>query len=192
MAVRGCGAPACDAGALATVWRSRRALAGAAGIALGPAAAVASFLVLGKLTTNYWFVTDGFFVADPRLAAKPIAVTGAIWFGLRRLGTDVLAGTAVVAAAVVFTRAWMARERAPTLVPLALAAVAVLPWYAFDQGHPFRIRYMIPLVAGGAVGTSILVGWLPRLLRLPSALVLAGTMALVVLPPLTPRAAIDR
>ena len=179
---------------LATIalWRRSgaplRALAATAAIAVGPALAVASFLVLGKLTTNYWFVTDGFFVADPRLAGKPVAVTGAIWFGLRRLGTGPLAWIALVAAAAVLARG-LTRERAPALVTLALAAVALLPWYAFYEGHPFRIRYMVPLVAGAAVGMSILVGWLPRGLRAPSAVTLAGAIGLVILPPLSPTAA---
>ena len=39
------------------------------------------------------------------------------------------------------------RRRAALVVPLALFAVAALPWYAFFEGHPFRIRYMVPLVA---------------------------------------------
>jgi hypothetical protein len=174
-------------------WRSTGSLGGAVrvtlGLAIGPALAVLSFLLLGKLTTNRWFVTDGFFVPDPRLAHDPIAVSGAIWFGLRRLGSGLLAWTALAAALVVVARAWRSRDRAVALVPLALAAVAALPWYAFYQGHPFRIRYMVPLVAGAAVGVAILVGWLPRVLRTPLALAIAATLGLALVPPLSPHAA---
>jgi hypothetical protein len=165
------------------------AMATTAAIATGPALAVAAFLVLGKLTTNHWFVTDGFFVVDPSLAHKPIAVSGAIWFGLRRLGSSLLAWTALAAALLVLVRGFRSRDRAVALVPLALCAVAALPWYAFYAGHPFRIRYMVPLVAAAAVGVGILVGWLPRIARGPLALVLTGALGLVLVPPLTPRAA---
>ena len=36
---------------------------------------------------------------------------------------------------------------ASLLIPLALVAFAALPVYAFYEGHPFRIRYMIPAAA---------------------------------------------
>ena len=166
-----------------------RTAASVAGIAIGPALAVAGFLVLSKLSTNFWFVTDGFYVPDPILSHKPVAVTGAIWFGLRRLGTDLLAWTAVVAALVVLLQTAWRRATAPALVTLALGAVAVLPWYAFYEGHPFRIRYMVTLVAGAAVGAGLLVGWLPRRTRAIAAVLLAAGVSVVSLPPFAARAA---
>ena len=36
------------------------------------------------------------------------------------------------------------------MLPLALLASAALPFYAFVSGHPFRIRYEVPLILGGA------------------------------------------
>ena len=44
-------------------------------------------------------------------------------------------------------------ERLPpsAVVALAWLGVAALPWYAFFQGHPLRIRYMVPLVVASAV-----------------------------------------
>ena len=38
-----------------------------------------------------------------------------------------------------------ARLVAPRSSSLSLAATAALPWLAFVEGHPFRIRYMVPL-----------------------------------------------
>jgi hypothetical protein len=160
-----------------------RSLVATAAIAVFPALAIAGFLVLGKLTTNHWFVTDGFYVVDPALARRPAAVTAAIWFGLRRLGSAPLAWTAALAAAVVAWRGLRDRRHASALVTLALAAVAALPWYAFYEGHPFRIRYMVPLVAGAAVGVGIGVGWLPRSIRRAAALLLLVALP-VLLPPL--------
>lgn len=167
--------------------RPLRAVSSTAGIAMVPAVAVAGFFVLSKLSTNFWFVRDGFFVPDAILAHKGIKVTGAIWFGLRRLGTDALAWTAAVAVMVVATFALSRRRHAPTLVTLALGAITVLPWYAFYEGHPFRIRYMAPLVAGAAVGSSIAIGLLPRRLRAVAALVLVGTVV-AGMPPFSPKA----
>jgi hypothetical protein len=168
-----------------------RAIGATAAVAVGPALAVAGFLVLSKLSTNFWFVTDGFYVVDPVLARKPIKVSGAIWYGLRTLGTALLAWTAAAAAIAVLWRGLRQREHAPALVTLALAAVAALPWYAFYEGHPFRIRYMVALVAGSTVGASIAVGWLPARVRRTVAVLL---LALVpwLLPPLSARAAMVR
>jgi hypothetical protein len=157
-------------------------------VALLPALAVCAFFVLSKLSTNVWFVTDGFYVVDPTLARRPIEVTGAVWFGLRRLGSGLLAWVAVAAALAVLLRGLGSRDRSPVLVTLALGAVAALPWYAFYEGHPFRVRYMVPVVAAAAVWAAILVGWLPGRVRcVASAMLLAATV--VLLPPLTPRAA---
>jgi hypothetical protein len=52
---------------------------------------------------------------------------------------------------------------------LALAAAAVLPWYAFYQGHPLRIRYGLPLVAACAALTATGIGLIWRPLRVPAA-----------------------
>ena len=38
---------------------------------------------------------------------------------------------------------------------LALIGTAALPWYAFVEGHPFRIRYMVVLGAMVAVGLLV-------------------------------------
>jgi hypothetical protein len=43
------------------------------------------------------------------------------------------------------------RRRTGLLAPLALFAAGALPAYAFFDGHPFRIRYMTPLVPALAV-----------------------------------------
>ena len=43
-------------------------------LALYPAAAVAGFLLLSRLTVGEWFVSGGFFVPDPTLQGQPMAV----------------------------------------------------------------------------------------------------------------------
>jgi hypothetical protein len=54
------------------------------------------------------------------------------------------------------------RRRAYLLVPLALAATAAVPWIAFFDGHPYRIRYLVPLVIAQAVGVGAAGGLLKR------------------------------
>ena len=44
----------------------------------------------------------------------------------------------------------------------AASATAALPWLAFLDGHPFRIRYMVPLIAAEAVGAGVVAGIVPR------------------------------
>jgi hypothetical protein len=73
-------------------------------------------------------------------------------------------------------------------VPLALMAVAVLPWYAYFEGHPFRIRYMVPLVAAAIAATGLGIGLLPhRRQAIAASLVLIGV--LVTTRPFDPKAA---
>ena len=44
-----------------------------------------------------------------------------------------------------------------------------LPWYAYVEGHPFRIRYGVPLVVACAALIATGVGLLPRPLRAAAA-----------------------
>jgi len=56
--------------------------------------------------------------------------------------------------------------------------MAALPWAAFVRGHPFRIRYMVPLMAIEAVGAglaaALVTGRQARLVCAVALLVLAG------------------
>ena len=48
---------------------------------------------------------------------------------------------------------------------LALAASAALPWYAYFNGHPLRVRYSLPLVFAACAFCGVGVGLLPRRVR---------------------------
>src|SRR5204863_5532261 len=72
--------------------------------------------------------------------------------------------------------AWSAtRSRAEALLPLALIATAAIPFSAFVDGHPFRIRYMVPLVAFQAIGAGVAAGAIRRV-QLAGALLLLGVV----------------
>jgi hypothetical protein len=69
-------------------------------------------------------------------------------------------------------------RRPHLVILLAPLAAAALPWTAFVSGHPYRIRYIVPLVAFGAVPLGLLVGLLPRL---PRTLAAASVLVLLLL-----------
>ena len=60
------------------------------------------------------------------------------------------------------------------LLPLALLATAAVPWLAFIDGHPYRIRYMVPLMAAEAVCAGVAAGIWQTRARSPASLALVG------------------
>jgi hypothetical protein len=125
-----------------------------------PAGAVAAFLVFSRVVVGEWFVSAGFFVPDPKFAGPGLAA-GAIWEGVVAL-TGPATMAAVLGGALVLTVRALRSVRNPrfgaSAVLLTLVATAALPWLAFLQGHPFRVRYMVPLLAAEAVSAGVLVG----------------------------------
>lgn len=152
----------------------RRGFVDAAWLASVPAAALLWFVVHSKATVGAWFVTGGFYVPDPFYEHHASAVTGAVWWGVRALGSEVLARAAALAVVLVLYGWWRRRLPASAVVALAWLGVAALPWYAFFQGHPFRIRYMVPLVVASAVLVGVVVGRLPRWRATVAVLLLGG------------------
>jgi hypothetical protein len=148
-----------------------------AGVAVFPVIAIAAFLLHSRITIGTWFVTGGFYVPDPATQGKALAVTGSILWGACRLGSYPLIVAAAGALIVIFRTAADPRRK-HAVIGLALLAVAALPWYAFYQGHPFRIRYMVPLLAAAITCIGIAIGCLKeRARRLAAAAVLLGTLA---------------
>jgi hypothetical protein len=145
-----------------------RAVRRTAALALFPALAGLAFLVQSRLTVGAWFVSGGFYVADNPDTGRPFKTLGSIWWASHRLtGYGVLL-TAVAGAAALLVTGLRTRARASLLVVLALAGAAALPWVAFYSGHPFRFRYMLPLVPAFAVWAGIGVG-LTRRYRVAAA-----------------------
>jgi hypothetical protein len=124
-----------------------------------PIATVLFFMGMSFASTGEWFVTGGFYVPDPKLQGQAAEVYHAI-----REGLVDLAGTRFVAAAtyaipILAIAAFMRRGWSGLLLPMALMASVALPFYAFYSGHPFRIRYDVPLILGGAacIGAAVSV-----------------------------------
>jgi hypothetical protein len=126
-------------------------------LAIYPAMAVIFFLGLSFASTGRWFVTGGFYVPDPKLQGQPAAVWEEIRSGLVSLAGARFVSALSLAIGVIVLAAALRRKWTAMLVPLALLASIALPFYAFMQGHPFRIRYEVPLILGGAaaIGTAV-------------------------------------
>ncbi len=134
-----------------------------------PAAAVLLFLVLSRLTTGAWLTTS-FYVPDAYYEGQLARAVLAVWWGTHQLSTRATEAIALGAAVLVAARALVTREHAPLLVLLAPFAAAFLPAYAFYMGHPFRIRYMLPMVVACALFGGIAAG----MMRRHAAIVTAG------------------
>jgi hypothetical protein len=147
-------------------------------LAAYPAVAIVAFLCLGKASTGSWLVSGGFFVPENPALRQPLTAVDQITAGLRDLAGSgaVIAGALGALTALVF---WFRRPVAA--LPLALALPILLPLLAFTAGHPFRIRYMIPLVAACWALAGTALGGLPRRWQLPAAAALA-VLALVQVP----------
>jgi hypothetical protein len=141
-----------------------------------PITAVLAFLALSRASTGVWFVTSGFFV--PTNPARDHPAIALLQIGSATLD---LAGPLLLAAAAAGALVCAGRVRsAPgSALPLALLLSAVLPFGAFVDGHPLRVRYMVPLVVASGALAAVLIGVLPRRLRVAAAAVLVVGTALL-------------
>ena len=153
----------------------------AASIAVYPAMAVAAFAIYSRVVIGEWFTTSGFFVPENKALGRPLVAAAEIWWGAHALSGSLTIAIAAIGLAALLVIASVYRRRAASLIPLALLASAALPWAAFVRGHPFRIRYMVPLIAIEAIGAGAAVGVVKRA-ALASALVVATALAFDIRP----------
>lgn len=181
-------------------WRMGTPLSSVAGamlrLARYPAGAVLFFMGMSFASIGEWFVTGGFYVPDPKLQGQPIVVAEAILEGLATLGGARLVLAGEIAAVVLLLAALWRRASSGLLFPLALLASAALPFYAFVSGHPFRIRYEVPLILGCAACLGAAVG-MTRRAAPPIAVILFAAITLQAMPfdrraPMIVEAQLDR
>ena len=142
-------------------WRGGAAVADVARemakLALYPALTVLFFLGWSFASTGVWFTTGGFYVPDPTLQGQ----LGVVWRAIREGAVDLGGATLIdygeIAAALLLLFAVTRKRWAVMVMPIALLASVALPFYAFYSGHPFRIRYEVPLILGAAacLGTAV-------------------------------------
>jgi hypothetical protein len=131
-------------------------------LAVWPAIAVMLFVLNSRITTGQWLVTGGFYEVDPTYHRLPVKSLIAVWWGTHRLSGYVLEIVGIGTAAWLFARAMFSPGAAPALIPLALFAAAALPFFAFVEGHPFRIRYMVVPAAACALAGGLAVAQFRR------------------------------
>jgi hypothetical protein len=149
-----------------------------------PLLALLLFTVNSRWTTGYWFIPGDFFVPENSAALNnPTEAWRQVREGLYRLSGTALVWPAYAGLALTAWTFLRSRSRAPLVLIVALSAAAVLPWYAYLQGHPFRIRYDVPLIVAGASLSACGISLLPALLR-PLAAAVVVSAALMQAPPL--------
>jgi hypothetical protein len=162
----------------------RDAVRACGALAALPAAAVLLFLINSRWTVGAWFVSTGFFVPENTEAlGQPLVAWAQLREGLYRLSGSALVWSAYAGALLVIHSFVRSRSRAPIALVLALAGAAAVPCYAYVQGHPFRIRYDVPLVAACAALAGAGIGLLWSRAR-PIAAAIVVSAALIQAPPL--------
>ena len=154
-------------------------------LVLFPALAVIAFLFLSYLSSGVLIVTSGFFIPENPARSSVRLVFDQILSATRALaGPPLMIGAAAGIATGLFR--WR-RSGRRSLLPLCLLTSAVLPFGAFYDGHPVRVRYMVPLVVAAAALSGLGLAAVPGRLR---ALAAAALLAAVVWvrPPLSPTA----
>jgi hypothetical protein len=144
-------------------------------IALYPGAAVLAFVVFSRVVIGVWLVPSGFFVPENPALGSPWVATSQIIWGVRMLSGYGLMAVGIAGLIGLLLAALLDRGRAHLLVPLALAGTAAVPWIAFIDGHPYRIRYLVPLVVAQAVGVGAAGGLVKRF----RTVILGALLALV-------------
>lgn len=126
-------------------------------LAIYPALTVIFFMGMSFAATGEWFITGGFYVPDPKLKGQAGVVFDEIRKGVEQLAGSTLVEATDIALAFLLLCAVTRRKWASLLIPAALLASIALPFYAFYSGHPFRIRYEVPLILGAAacIGTAV-------------------------------------
>jgi hypothetical protein len=149
-------------------------------IALFPIGAIAGFLVFSRVVIGQWFVASGFFTPENKALGDPMTAAAEIWYGLHGLSGSLLVAISA-AGAVALMILGLAKSRwSSGLIVLSLAATAALPWLAFIDGHPFRIRYMVPLIAIEAIGVGCALGLTRLLLERRLSARAAGFVMIIV------------
>ena len=160
-----------------TRWRRGQTLSSAlrdvGAVAAYPAIAIAAFAIFSRVVIGEWFVGSDFFVPENKALGDPLMAAAEIGWGARMLSGGLLTWTGAAGVALAVLVGLVRRARADALAVLSLLGMAAVPWTAFLGGHPFRIRYMVPLMAVEAIGAGIAAGMMPgRRLRAACAVAL--------------------
>ncbi|HET9833316.1 MAG TPA: hypothetical protein VFP91_16455 [Vicinamibacterales bacterium] len=154
------------AAAVWTRWRNNDSLPAAVRavlrVAVYPTAAILAFSLFSRVVVGQWFVSSDFFVPENKAQGMPLVAIKEIVWGTRELSGQVLTVLGVIGCLALLLAGLFTRRRAAGMIALSLGATAAVPWAAFIDGHPFRIRYMVPLIALEAVAVGALIEFVAR------------------------------
>jgi hypothetical protein len=143
-------------------WRSGEpasmAVRSVARVALYPTTAILAFAAFSRAVVGQWFVSSDFFVPDNKAQGLPLMAIDEIVWGTRELSGHIVIVLGIAGCVALLVAGLFVRRYASALIALSLGATAAVPWAAFIDGHPYRIRYMVPLIAIEAVAVGALVG----------------------------------
>ena len=128
------------------------------GIAVYPLAAIVAFVIFSRVVIGEWFVASGFFVPENPSWGHPLTAAAQIIWGARMLSGYALVGVSIAGLVAMIAVGVVDRRRSETLIALSLLATAAVPWIAFVKGHPYRIRYAVPLIIAQAVLAGFAAG----------------------------------
>jgi hypothetical protein len=155
-------------------------------LAAYPVAAVAASCLLSWASTGRWLITSGFFEANNPARHQPLVALDQVISA-----TVGLAGPVLIALGIAGAAACTWRARRPSalsaLLPLALLLPVLLPLSAFDAGHPYRVRYMVPIVAACGAWSGFAIWLVPPRGRTLAAIAIAAA-TIVLRPPLDSQA----
>jgi len=139
--------------------------------------AIFLFVVNSRWTTGRWFVGGDFFVAENAALGQPWLAWQQVMEGLYKLSGTATVWPAWLAVVLIVATFVRSKERASIVLVLALAGAAAVPWYAYFNGHPLRVRYSLPMVTACTVFIATGIALVPARLRLlPAAAVVAALL----------------
>jgi hypothetical protein len=159
-------------------WRRGQALDSAlrriGRIAVYPTLTLIAFAIFSRIVVGRWFVSGDFFVPENKALGDPWLAVKEIAWGVRMLSGPLLVAIGLFGLGALLAIGAFSRARSASLVAVSVLAMAVIPWAAFVKGHPYRIRYMVPLVAVQAIGAGAIVGLSRRARGVVAVVVLAA------------------
>jgi len=133
--------------------RLSEAMREVAPIAMFPVVTIGAVLLFHRIVVGDWFAGESF-GADSSALGHPWSATTQILTSVRALGGTLTTVVGLVGLIGLLTRGLFTGSDAVALVALAPVAAAAGPWIAFIEGHPQRLRYMVPLLAAQAIGVG--------------------------------------
>ena len=171
----------------AAVWARRHSATDLVGLARSalpiaalPAAAMLGLLALSRIVVGESFA-HGFFAAENPASGDPTAAANQVLTGVRSLGGTVTTVVALVGLIGLLTRALVV-DASAVAVAFAPAAAAFFPWATFLAGQPYRVRYVVPLLAAQAIGIGAAASRWGR--GTPAAALVLMTIAAVEIVPM--------